>query len=281
METALRPMNLSELLDRTFSLYRKHFLLFIGIAVLPNLALLLFRLGILRLGSSPGTPIEAPLGAAAGKMILLNLLIVPAYLITISIVQAATIVAISDVHLGRTSGIGVAYAGIRDSLLDIILAMIIIGIGVTLGIILCIVPGILMGLAWSTAIPTIVIEKQGPLDAMQRSSQLTKGNRGSIFLIMLLVTLISYVIATIIEAPIILATGFSKLFNPKGITPETQVFLQIANFLASTLVAPVSTIATSLVYYNQRVRKEGFDLQLMMSSLKSLPQNPPDTPAVS
>ena len=34
--TDLRPLSLGELLDRTFSYYRKHFLLFVGIMALPQ-----------------------------------------------------------------------------------------------------------------------------------------------------------------------------------------------------------------------------------------------------
>jgi len=223
---------------------------------------------------------SAPLGAGIGKMILLNILIIPAYLITMSVVQSATIVAISDVHLGRTSSIGAAYAGVRDCLLDIILVMIIIGIGVTLGSILCIVPGILLYLAWSVAIPAVVIEKQGPLDALPRSSQLTKGSRGTIFLIFLLIAVITFIVSSVIQIPIAVVS-FLNALNHKGIPTGLAVIAQIGSFLCLTLITPVSTIATSLVYYNQRVRKEGFDLQLMMSSLKSLPEDPPDAPAVS
>lgn len=35
-----------------------------------------------------------------------------------------------------------------------------------------------------------------------------------------------------------------------------------------SLVGPLLTIALTLLYYDQRVRKEGFDLQLMMSNLE-------------
>jgi len=34
-------------------------------------------------------------------------------------------------------------------------------------------------------------------------------------------------------------------------------------------VGPLATIALTLIYYDERVRKEGFDLQLMMASLQS------------
>jgi hypothetical protein len=35
------------------------------------------------------------------------------------------------------------------------------------------------------------------------------------------------------------------------------------------LVTPLLTIALTLLYYDERVRKEGFDLELMMSNLKA------------
>ena len=42
----LRPLSLGELLDRTFFLYRRHFLLFIGIASIPYLLLLAILLAL-------------------------------------------------------------------------------------------------------------------------------------------------------------------------------------------------------------------------------------------
>src|SRR5438552_9078889 len=40
----LRPLSLGEILDRTFSLYRKNFLLFAGITAIPQLLVLALRL---------------------------------------------------------------------------------------------------------------------------------------------------------------------------------------------------------------------------------------------
>ena len=51
METALRPMSTSQVLDRTFSLYRTNFLLFAGIAALPPALLMIGQLGVLGAGS--------------------------------------------------------------------------------------------------------------------------------------------------------------------------------------------------------------------------------------
>ena len=43
MSQTLRPLSVGELLDRTFSYYRRHFVVFFGIAVLPNLLVFAFQ----------------------------------------------------------------------------------------------------------------------------------------------------------------------------------------------------------------------------------------------
>jgi hypothetical protein len=50
------------------------------------------------------------------------------------------------------------------------------------------------------------------------------------------------------------------------------IFQQIGSFVVSTIVGPLATIALSLVYFDERVRKEAFDIQYMM---QFLPQAPP------
>jgi len=53
----------------------------------------------------------------------------------------------------------------------------------------------------------------------------------------------------------------------KNIPIVTLVFESLATFVAYTISFPIGTIATCLLYYDLRVRKEAFDLQLMMESL--------------
>ena len=57
----LRPLSVGEILDRTFSLYRQHFVSIVGIAALPQLAILAINLGRLslregRLGQAASGP---------------------------------------------------------------------------------------------------------------------------------------------------------------------------------------------------------------------------------
>ena len=44
MAQTLRPLSVGELLDRTFTYYRRRFVLFVGIAAIPSLITLLYQL---------------------------------------------------------------------------------------------------------------------------------------------------------------------------------------------------------------------------------------------
>jgi hypothetical protein len=259
MTIALRPMNTSELLDRTFFLYRKHFLVFVGIVAIPHLVLLLARIAYFNTRPS--------VSLMTRPLFSLFLLIIYGGVILSS--QAATIIAVSNIHLGRPAGIRSAFAGISGSMVEVLLAMILMGIGVFFGFILLIVPGIFLAIAWSLTIPTVLIEIKGPVESMKRSFALTKGSRFKILVILILVTLFGYIISIGIQIPIGILIGLQGLKNPALIPAWVNVLSEIASLISSCLVVPISTIAISLIYYDQRVRKEGFDLQLMMSSLKS------------
>ena len=56
MSLDLRPLTLGELLDRSFSLYRRHFWLFVGIMALPSLLGLAFGLLVALFNPQPGSP---------------------------------------------------------------------------------------------------------------------------------------------------------------------------------------------------------------------------------
>ena len=263
MTTSLRPMSLGELLDRSFFLYRKHFALFVGIIALPNLVLLAFQL--IGVAVNRGTTRAF---TATGLVWLFATLVL--YLGASAASQGATVVAVSKVHLGTDTSVSEAFAGIKGRILYLALIMIGVGIGVSIGLVLLIVPGIILALMWALTIPVAVLEDKGLRDATARSAELTKGNRGRIFMVYFLFIVLMYIVILLWEVPIFAAIG---IFARSGQRPPTvlpvwtQVALPVCTFLSQCLVGPLLTIALSLVYYDQRVRKEAFDLQLMMSTI--------------
>ena len=263
MTTSLRPMSLGELLDRSFFLYRKHFALFVGIIALPYLVVLAFQLiGVaVRSGTTQMNFGVMTLVWSLGSVII--------YLGALAASQGATVMAVSRVHLGNPTSISESFAGMKGRLLYLALIMIGMGVGIGIGFILFIVPGIILTLMWALTIPVAVLEDKGLRDSTSRSSELTKGGRGRIFMIYLLFLVLTYIVYVLWEIPIFAAIGlFSHGHRPMTALPVwTLIAFPVGTFLSQCLVAPLLTIALSLVYYDQRVRKEAFDLHLMMSTI--------------
>jgi uncharacterized membrane protein len=264
MSAALRPLNTGELLDRTFSLYRNHYALFLGIVALPHLVLLAFQLsGVAIIPISKGDMSTALITGLWGLGT-----IVVSFLVNAAS-QAATIIAVSHVHLGRSASVMDSFSRVKSKIFGVLGLTFLMGLGIGFGFLLLIVPGILLTVRWSLSVPAKVLEDLPASDAMSRSSQLTEGNRWRIFIVWLLFFALSIAVAMLLQWPI----TFGTLFLVQHMGSTGPILIQIASILAGfvsqCLVAPLMTIAFSLIYYDERVRKEAFDLQLMMTTLDS------------
>jgi glycerophosphoryl diester phosphodiesterase family protein len=258
MTTALRPLSTGELLDRTFSLYRSHFGLFIGIFALPHLIVFAFQ--------CVGVTLQNPANPMANVFLTL-MWSLAALILTVIVAaasQAATVVAVSDVHLGRPASVVESFSRVKGHIPGVIGVSMLVGLGVGAGLIALIVPGVLLALMWSLAVPVKVLEDKSATDAMSRSADLTKGDRGRIFVVWLLFIVLSIGISMLIQMPIRYMAGVS---SRTALHRGWQVASLTATFISQCLVGPLATIAFSLVYYDERVRKEAFDLQLMMTTI--------------
>jgi len=125
----------------------------------------------------------------------------------------------------------------------------------------------LLAVRWSLAIPAKVLEDKDASAALTRSSELTVGRRGRVFVVWLLFITLSIGVSLLLQWPIELAAGASNLLAIQRADAIWRVASLVATFVSQCLVGPLATIAFSLLYYDERVRKEAFDLQLMMSTL--------------
>jgi hypothetical protein len=258
MNSQLRPLSLGELLDRTFQLYRQHFMLFVGIVALPQLVLLTAQLAGTLVGTFP------PRGLSFAWIWLFALAVVS--LFAAMMIQGATIVAVSQLQLGRPVSIGLAYERVRGRIVSLVFLTLGIGFLTFLGFILLIIPGVLLALRWSLAVPAAVLEDLGVGPAMSRSADLTRGDRGRVFMIYVLYFFLVLVGTSIWQVPTIAAT-FAAARAGVPAPMWTLIVNDIGVFFTQCLISPIITIAISLLYYDERVRKEAFDLQHMMAEL--------------
>lgn len=254
----LRPLSLGEILDRTFSLYRQHFVLFVGIAGVPAVILLAMNLSIILL--------PAAMQSVAGIVLTIIGVVVGflgamvAYLFS----QGATIFAVADVYLGRTAAVGQSLRRVWGQLGSLFGAVLLSGLVVAVGTILLIVPGVYLMCRLLVVAPATLIEDRNPSDSLSRSFALTKGFAGRSFMIFLLYTAIALAANMLLSFPFSMVAGY-KAATEQGTPPVFwQALAQIGGTVASMLVTPLMLIATSVFYFDLRVRKEAFDLQFMM-----------------
>ena len=270
----LRPLSIGELLDRTFSLYRRNFLLFVGIAAIPQLlvlALQLVQIVLMPAGSAAARPViselqnASPVLAAGGAVgiFLLAIAAIVVYLVAYLFSQGGTVYAVSELYLGRTTTIGQSLSRMRGELLSLFGVVFLNGLVTGLSFLLLIIPGIYMACRLCVCIPAALLEDLGPRDSLERSFGLTKDNAGRAFLIFLLYVVVLYAALFLFDIPFGIAMQ-SAVRDPAMLRVWTAL-MQIGNFVATVLVTPIFTIATSIFYFDLRVRKEAFDLQLMMN----------------
>jgi hypothetical protein len=273
----LRPLSLGEILDRTFSLYRKNFVLFLGINALPQLLVLALKLAQTLLmpagGITPGGGGPLQTSPAAGLMafgLIGAIVAIVVYLVSYLFAQGGTVYAVSELYLGRSTTIGASLSRMKGQLLSLLGVTILNGLAIMGGFIFLIIPGIYIACRLITCVPAALLEDIGPRDSLSRSFFLTKDNAGRAFVIYLLYVIMIYAAMFLFMFPFAFLLGLAMVKDPS--TVRTWMFMtNIGEFLATVLVSPFLTIATAVFYYDLRVRKEAFDLQFMMNPTGALP----------
>lgn len=261
----LRPLSLGEILDRTFSLYRRNFILFLGIAALPNLLVL----GLNLAGTLVSTGAETPSrGGASSPLLALGIggiiVGVIVYFLVYLLAQGGTVYAVSELYLGHTTSIGESLKKMRGRVLQLFGVTFLNGLVVGLASLALVIPGIYVACRQITCVPCALLEDLGPASSLDRSFKLTKGSAGRSFVIFLLYFIMLYAALLLFTGPFLAAIEFSK-DNP-GAVRMWSAMSDVGQFVCGILVEPFLTIATAVFYYDLRVRKEGFDLQLMLKA---------------
>jgi hypothetical protein len=129
----------------------------------------------------------------------------------------------------------------------------------------------LMNLRYSLAVPACVVEDMKARKAIRRSIALAKGSWGRIFLLALLVGVIKVGLIGMTQVFVFVA-AFKHPGQPLG--PLAQSLSQIITFFTTSFLGPIWATGITLFYYDQRIRKEGFDIEWMMQAAGLTPPEP-------
>lgn len=270
---------LGEFLEEAFRVYRANFLPFIVIAAIPQVAFVLS--GVFQASED---------GAAQGFSFLLTLAGMVLSIIALGslIFGVARHYTRGDVNvmdcLSHALQVGVllvaqaiVFTLVVGALFVVGAAMLALGIlalyfdggasGDTVGGVLFFIGGLLtlagiviaawLGVRWFCATHAVVIEGKGPIAGLGRSWNLVTGSWWRVFGIGLVITIIVILAALVISAPIGIIVGVALGGQSGGLATT------LGGAAASVLVTPFIYAALTLIYFDLRVRTEGFDLDAL------------------
>ena len=258
----LQPLSLSELLDQAFALYRQNFALFAGIV-----AVLAVPQVIITTAINLGRPASAVTGSGSSTVIhgdrIAASLSLTGVTAIISIVFAALITgalarAISARYLGEQISVVEAYSSLGwSTFVRLAVASIALGFLVALGILTLFIMSVVFFVRYLFISQAIVIERQTLPGAFSRSWRLTRGSFWRVFGYALVIYLIAIIFESIVGGvpSAILALGGQPILSG------------LFSAIATVLVEPFQLGAVTLLYYDLRVRHEGFDLEHLAGTL--------------
>jgi hypothetical protein len=255
----LRPLEIGDLLDETFRIYRRHFLLFAGISVIlaiPSAGLAgysFFSLFSSLFQASNST--QAPdFNSFLPSLVVLAI----GYLVSLLLgpfTYAAVVYAACESAQGRPVTIWGALRGVLRRYFAIFGYLLLIGL---MGLMFCLLPlWIWIWVGWVAVLPVMFVENASLTQAMGRSWRLVDRRWWRTFLILFLVLLVWYFSGVALQAFLSLANYLI------GILVSSYLALAISQGAAvifQALVTPVVQIAIVLIYFDLRVRREALDL---------------------
>lgn len=290
----LRPLGVGDIVDRTIGIYRSAPVLFLVLAALPYIVLaivsLVVNLAFVR--TTPLTTLFDPANPASfasftpeqlSGLATFGGIIGVASLLVLSVQAAAIVDAMSTRYLGRPATLGGSLrAGLRASV-RLILASIVAFVAFVAVVALAIGVLTLVGSATGNPLPALVgaigvfvlifyviaswlplpavvtLEGLGPIAALRRSWRLAGGARWRILGLLLLMLILQIILG------LLFAFVFLGTIVTEGATKT--VLQEVANLAVNALWAPIQWGVFTILYYDLRVRKEAFDLQLAAEAM--------------
>ncbi len=261
----LQKMEIADLIDAAIRLYRHNFrplleivaVVYGPLMVMQIIAQYLFFNQVLTTGGE-----QVPWGALL-TAIPVVLVLVAAWIVLFPMSEGALAVSVSEIYLGREISLRGAYQRIWPLWWKLLLTMILVSVILSAGTLFCLIPGLVFGIWFLATTPIVAIERRWGAEAMRRSYDLVTGHGWRVFITWFLLQLMIIVVSQAVATPA--AIGLMLLLGETN--PLAQTLGQAIGAMVQIVIRPVAMIGIVLIYYDLRIRKEGFDLVMMAQDL--------------
>lgn len=301
----LRPLNVADLLDAAIRIYRRRFAPLLSICAVIGVPLGVLQ--VVTMAALFSGTLKDPMGDALPNLSLPTLLGLGAwgilFWLTMPLMQAAVAKAVAEFYLGTEPGVAEAYRfALRKwpTLLGIMLLIALLTSGITMVVMIPL--GVMLGMAGPSVFGSpgdnvavtlaviaiglvimlialavvlylslklyfgglvAVLEDTTAVAALQRSWQLTHGH-----LLRVLVTVsVLWLMVVFARGIVTWPAQLAFIFLGQDMAGAVYAGVQALSVLMEVLTQPLLVTGTVLLYYDLRIRKEGFDLTAMAEAI--------------
>lgn len=286
----LRPLGIGEILDVAIKIYRARFSVLVrtvAVVLAPVFALsALIRISLpagndFVVESQPGATPEVDLDVF-GPFLAGGLLIFVLYYLASQLATGACFKAVSGAYLDEDPDWRASLRFAQTRLRSLIWLSLLTAGCLLPALLAGVLPAVYLWVAWAVAAPALLLEDLRGWGAMKRSRRLVKGRFWSTFAVLILVAILSFIVQAVFAGILLGVVGAS------GNEAAVAIAEAIAQTASGVLVTPLSAAVLTVMYFDLRVRKEGFDLELLSHRMGTdpagladptfLPPGPRDAP---
>jgi hypothetical protein len=155
----------------------------------------------------------------------------------------------SELYLGREMDAFETLRRMWKRLPAVFVAALVQTLMLFAGAVLFLFPAVWLSALFFAVVPVVVLEGKGPFAAFDRSAELSKGVKWHVLSALGLVVIIRLVVA----GGVIIVVTLIK----------DRTLQYLITGAANIIIYPLLGIAEALIYYDVRIRKEGFDIEMM------------------
>ncbi len=269
--TALRPLGVGEILDVAIKAFMRNARTLVTIGAIVGVPFQLLS-GVVQLSTvSSADQVSGSFAGASGmatpdfsRARIAGLVVTTLIGLLVSLLlTAATLKAVSDAYLGATPSVRDSLRFALGRLRSLIWLYLLLGLGVTIAFLALFIPGIWLYVAWSVATPVLLLEDLRGTAALRRSFRLVRGRWWPTAAVQVVSAFIIGIAGAVLGG---LLLAIPSLIGSSSILLAV-IASTIAGAVAGTLIHPLQGAITTVLYFDLRVRREGFDLALLAAGL--------------
>jgi len=270
------PRSFGQVLDGAFSIYTRRFVPLAKIAALVwiPLILALILIDLYRFADLPGVGNDSYFvgdtirALDTTRIVVGSVLLAILYLIGFLLVVGASLRAASQAYLGEPVEVGASIRAAARRLGSMFWVVLLVAIftGIPAALFFLFLPAILaiyLTIIWILALPALLLEDRRGFKALGRSSELVKDYWWRTLGIVIVIGIFTTIIGGLI--PALIGSAF------EGVSSDNftlwVILTDIVSGIGFIITAPLWAATITVMYYDLCVRKEGFDMEMMVKQL--------------